>query len=142
MPVNTKDEISLDEYLISTKGGFFILVSTVGMEKFDFKNLAIICPDIFIYQSYKMLWQVADYLLNFYTDEKDKVSDYELHISGDYPEVNFRLISLEGKEYYILNSGDILRKKSQEAINQKRKTKNERDIIDKPHLRVIIGGKK
>ena len=139
--IDVLKEIKIEESLFSVlKSGFYVLVSTKGMEKYSKKNLLIIVPDVFINHSKKLLLMLADYILNHY--KENDIELYELTINDEYPPVNLKMISLNNLAYYLVGSKNILEERTQDIISKNLKIRTENDIgIPKPKLYVIKGGK-
>jgi len=135
-------EIQVEEFLFSasTKIGYYVGLSTKGMEKFGKKNLLIITPDIFIIQSKKIILIIADYILNQHEIDSS-IELYNLSINDEYPPVNLKFVTLNNTPYYLINSRSIIDGQIEKLIKEKIRSKSEDDIETKSKFYVIKGGK-
>ena len=143
MTIDIKKELTIQDSLFSVlKSGYYILTCTKGMEKFYKKNLAIVAPEIFVYQSKYILYSLADYILNHYKEDINIIELYDLTISEEYPPVNLKLISINNIPHHLVSSKNILENITKTIIDNGIKVKTEDNIKTiRPKLYVIKGGK-
>jgi hypothetical protein len=141
--IDTKKEITIEYSLFSIlKSGYFILVQTKGMEKFNKRNLMIITSELFVIQSKRILEELSDYILNFYLDDINNIELCELNISDDFPPINLKLVSVNNIPNYLVSSKNVLDEITKLSIDKNIKIKTEETLkLGKPKLYVIKGGK-
>ena len=116
--VDTAHEIRIQNTFYSFHDTYLLRVYTEGMEKFNYPNLMIVVPDVYIYYTYKILYQVCDWILNQYTNGPEDLCNYYVNIGKDteYPPVMFVKIKKDGKDYLFLQSRQFLNKEEFENL--------------------------
>jgi len=136
--IDTPHEIQIQKTFYSFHDTYLLRVYTEGMEKFNYPNLMIVVPDVYIYYTYKILYQVCDWILNHYTDSPEELGNYYVNVGKDteYPPVMFVKIKKDGKDYLYLQSRQSLDKEDfEKSFMVKMETDGPKDLF------VIKGGK-
>ena len=136
--IDTPHEIRIQNTFYSFHDTYLLRVYTEGMEKFNYPNLMIVVLDVYIYYTYKILYQICDWILNHYSNGPEDLGNYYVNVGKDteYPPVMFVKIKKDGKDYLFLQSRQALNK---EEFEQSLMTKIECDSFKE--LVVIKGGK-
>jgi hypothetical protein len=136
--IDVPREIKIQTKFYSFHDTYLLRIYTEGMEKFNFPNLMIVVPDVYIYYTYKILYQICDWILNQYMDKPEDIGNYYVNLGKDdeYPPVMFMKLKRDGKEYLYLQSRQYLNKEEfEKSFMIKMETDGSKDLI------VIKGGK-
>ena len=89
--IDTPHEIRIQNTFYSFHDTYLLRVYTEGMEKFNYPNLMIVVPDVYIYYTYKILYQICDWILNHYSNGPEDLGNYYVNVGKDteYPPVMF-----------------------------------------------------
>jgi len=136
--IDTPHEIRIQNAFYSFHDTYLLRVYTEGMEKFNYPNLMIVVPDVYLYFTYKILYQVCDWILNHYTNGPEEITNYYINLGkdSDYPPVMFVKVIKDGKEYLILQSRQSLnRDEFEKSFIEKIDREGPKDLV------IIKGGK-
>ena len=136
--IDTPHEVKIHSTFYSFHDTYLLRVYTEGMEKYNYPNLMIVVPDVYIYYTYKILYQICDWILNHYTDRPEDITNYYVNVGKDteYPPVMFVRINKDGKDYLYLQSRQSLNKEEfEKAFMVKLESEGPRDLT------LIKGGK-
>ncbi len=136
--IDTAHEIRIQNTFYSFHDTYLLRVYTEGMEKFNYPNLMIVVPDVYIYFTYRILYQVCDWILNYYMNRPEDITNYYVNLGkdSDYPPVMFTKVTKDGKEYLILQSRQALNKEEfEKSFFEKINIEGPKDLV------IIKGGK-
>ncbi|MEN6292275.1 MAG: hypothetical protein ABFD07_09735 [Methanobacterium sp.] len=136
--IDTTHEIRIQNTFYSFHDTYLLRVYTEGMEKFNYPNLMIVVPDVYLYFTYKILYQVCDWILNRYTNGPEEITNYYVNLGkdSDYPPVMFVRVQKEEKDYLILQSRQSLnRDEFDKSFIEKINSNGPKDLV------IIKGGK-
>ena len=136
--IDVPHEIRIQNTFYSFHDTYLLRVYTEGMEKFNYPNLMIVVPDVYLYFTYKILYQVCDWILNHYTNGPEDIMNYYINLGkdSDYPPVMFVKVIKEDKEYLILQSRQSLNREAfDKSFIEKIDNEGPKDLV------IIKGGK-